>query len=96
MTYTAHTTEPLARRCAARGRSFAGRGDGRPGRVREGASGPLPPDEGIWLVDVYALVVLMVGAMAGWCLRAAGASPAEVFGGAVAAALLADHLLERP
>ncbi|WP_327238846.1 MULTISPECIES: hypothetical protein [unclassified Streptomyces] len=47
-------------------------------------------------MDVYALVVLMVGAMAGWCLRAAGASPAEVFGGAVAAALLADHLLERP
>ncbi|MER6038312.1 hypothetical protein ABT133_31120 [Streptomyces sp. NPDC001835] len=47
-------------------------------------------------MNVYVLVVLMVGMMVGWGLRAAGASPAEAFGGAVAAVLLADHLLERP
>ncbi|GAA2639305.1 hypothetical protein GCM10010425_49150 [Streptomyces spororaveus] len=47
-------------------------------------------------MNVYVLVVLLVGAVTGGGLWAAGASPAEVFGGAVAAALLADHLLERP
>ncbi|MET9438801.1 hypothetical protein [Streptomyces sp. NPDC006551] len=47
-------------------------------------------------MNVYALVVLVVGALAGWCLHGVGASPAEAFGGAVAAVLLADHLLERP
>ncbi|WP_326756866.1 hypothetical protein OH738_40160 [Streptomyces hirsutus] len=47
-------------------------------------------------MNVYVLVVLLAGAMVGWCLKAAGASPAEAFGGAVAVALLTDHLLERP
>ncbi|MER6434321.1 hypothetical protein ABT272_42700 [Streptomyces sp900105245] len=47
-------------------------------------------------MNVYVLVVLVVGMMVEWCLGAAGASPAEPFGGAVAAMLLADHLLERP
>ncbi|ATW46662.1 hypothetical protein CGZ69_00055 [Streptomyces peucetius subsp. caesius ATCC 27952] len=54
------------------------------------------PAKGIWLVNVYVLVVLMVGVMAGWGLLTAGASPAEAFGGAAAAAALTDHLLERP
>lgn len=47
-------------------------------------------------MNVYVLVVLLVGVITGWGLWAAGASPAEAFGGAVAATLLADHLLERP
>ncbi|MEU2556427.1 hypothetical protein ACF09I_32610 [Streptomyces sp. NPDC014940] len=47
-------------------------------------------------MKVHVLVVLVVGMMVGWFLRAAGASPAEAFGGAAAAVLLADHLLERP
>ncbi|MFJ6292696.1 hypothetical protein ACIQJX_04980 [Streptomyces griseoviridis] len=47
-------------------------------------------------MNVYVLVVLVVAVMAGWGLLTAGASPAEAFGGAVAAALLTDHLLERP
>ncbi|MEU5461114.1 hypothetical protein ACH4KU_25025 [Streptomyces althioticus] len=47
-------------------------------------------------MNVYALVVLLVAIMAGWGLLTAGASPAEAFGGAVAVALLIDHLLERP
>ncbi|MEV0027133.1 hypothetical protein AB0H45_34060 [Streptomyces atroolivaceus] len=46
-------------------------------------------------MNVYVMVALVVGMMAGWYLRAAGATPAEAFGGAVAATLLADHLLER-
>jgi hypothetical protein len=68
----------------------------RPSRKGEGeATGRSPPGEGIWLVNVYVLVVLMVGIMAGWGLLSAGASPAEAFGGEVAAAVLTDHLLER-
>ncbi|MDN3271498.1 hypothetical protein [Streptomyces sp. MA15] len=47
-------------------------------------------------MNVYVLVVLLAGAMVGCCLKVAGASPGEAFGGAVAAALLIDHLLERP
>ncbi|MFD6334234.1 hypothetical protein ACFWGI_32265 [Streptomyces niveus] len=47
-------------------------------------------------MNVYVLVVLVVGGVTGYALWAAGASPAETFGSAVAAALLADHLLERP
>jgi hypothetical protein len=52
--------------------------------------------EGNELVNVYALVVLLVAVMAGWVLLTVGASPAEAFGAGVAAALLTDHLLERP
>ncbi|MFD5670616.1 hypothetical protein ACFXDD_36625 [Streptomyces anthocyanicus] len=47
-------------------------------------------------MNVYVLVELMAGVMAGWGLLTAGASPAEAFGGAVAAAALTDYLLERP
>ncbi|MFI8515653.1 hypothetical protein ACIGHB_31455 [Streptomyces sp. NPDC085460] len=47
-------------------------------------------------MNVYVLVAMVVGGIAGCALWAAGASPAEVFGGALAATLLTDHLLERP
>lgn len=47
-------------------------------------------------MNVYVLVAMVVGGLAGCALWVAGASPTEVFGGAVAATLLTDHLLERP
>ncbi|WP_411138096.1 hypothetical protein [Streptomyces sp. C10] len=42
-------------------------------------------------MNIHVLVALV-----GWFLHAADAGPAETWGGAVAAVLPADHLLERP
>ncbi|MER6696152.1 hypothetical protein ABT289_03080 [Streptomyces fimicarius] len=47
-------------------------------------------------MSIYVLVAMVVGGITGGGLWAAGASPAEAFGCAAAATLLADHLLERP
>lgn len=94
-----HDTSPAGRpprHCRARAKVFCRYGF-RPSRKGEGAStSRSPPVEGIWLMNVYVLVELMAGVMAGWGLLTAGASPAEAFGGAVAAAALTDYLLERP